>query len=165
MGRKLNNWMEKAALWKKEALSASQKVLICSSIEATRWEQACNSNLCYSVILLGTDLSNSHLKISQEFSSWSPKRPNKKDPVMVYVELRVARWQRTPDPPLPPPYWLTIWDFTALLSQLSVDTFTEWEMAYMSWDCIPRFQSSESSASPGHRESTPRVIFKFSYTT
>lgn len=87
-----------------KALSASQKVLICRQT-ALQTQHAESRPVTQTFATLPycweLTLAAHALRLSQEFTSWSPKRPNKKDHVMVYVELGVARWQRTPDPPLP----------------------------------------------------------------
>jgi len=74
----------------KEALPASQKVLICrqTALYMNMLKADCSPNLCYFAILLGTALKQTNaLRLGQEFSSQLPKRPNRKDHVMVSVEL------------------------------------------------------------------------------
>lgn len=75
---------------KKEALSASQKVLICR--QTAPYRQHAESRpvtQIFATLSYCWELTSATpaLRSSQEFISWSPKRPNEKDPTMVYVEL------------------------------------------------------------------------------
>lgn len=74
----------------KEALSASQKVLICR--QTALYTQSAESRpvtQIFATLSYCWELTSAThaLRFSQEFSSRAPKRPNEKDHVMVYVEL------------------------------------------------------------------------------
>lgn len=74
----------------KEALSASQKVLICrqTALDAQRAERRPVPQTSATLPCCWELTSATHaLRFSQEFASWSPKRPSEKNHVMVYVEL------------------------------------------------------------------------------
>lgn len=74
----------------KEALSASQKVLICrqTALYTQDAESRPVTQIFATLPFCWEPTSATHaLRFSQELASWSPKRPNKKDHVMVYVEL------------------------------------------------------------------------------
>lgn len=74
----------------KEALSASQKVLICrqTALYTQDAESRPVTQIFATLPFCWEPTSATHaLRFSQELTSWSPKRPNKKDHVMVYVEL------------------------------------------------------------------------------
>jgi len=83
--------MEKEALrMEKEALSASQKVLIRRQTALhTQHAESRPVTQTFATLPYCCELPSAihTLSISQEFTSWSPKRPNKRGHMMVYVEL------------------------------------------------------------------------------
>lgn len=73
----------------KEALSASQKVLICGQTALyAQYAESGPVTQIFATLPYCWELTSTicTLRFSQEFTSWLPKRPNRKDHVMVCVD-------------------------------------------------------------------------------